>query len=655
MEIYNNTALVVSNQLKRTSSAQTKSLAKLSSGLRINQAADDASGLSISEKMKAQIRGLEQAQRNIQDGISLLQTADSGLSEIGDPSLIRLRELSVMAANDTLNSDDRLHIQEEIGQLLQSINDIANNTTFNNINLLNQVVKERSVEESIIKQGMAAKVTAPVWVSSGFKIFTGVNDTFEFRINGEDYEFQIASGTYSDIQFLNELNSKLESNDVPLTATFSPNTTKLVFTSPVGDYRIEDITSKSTEGYFIVLCVASRSPGIIAPGLPILNPGVTIDAGVNDTLTFNVDSNFYSITMSPGDYTVYGASQSHLNENSPLLEEINKRLIEVGAPVKAQLIYYANDDPPFNNGAGLLLTALENSDASSYLLDGDHTFGNFGGNAKSTLMEQVLDGWDISDSSAMNQGNVITMPAEVYGEADLSDGLVIETGKNDTLNFDINGVPKTIVLSNGSYNATELISEINNQFANNALELTAKLNILNKLVISQTNPFGGDRINNLSGNGLLELFFELNQGEAPIVQKATIPAQGTLSIQVGPNGEEGFLLNLADVRTTALGIDDINVTTRNSAESAITLIDHAIQKVNSERGKFGAYQNRLEYAHKNVNISSENMISSESRIRDADMAREIMNHSKHSILSQAAQAMLAQANQLPEGVLQLLR
>jgi flagellin len=111
------------------------SLEKLVTGKRINKAADDASGLAISQKMKAQIQGLTQAQRNIQDGISLIQTAESGLGKIVD-NLLRLRELAIKSSNDDLTSEDREAVQDEVNQILAGIDDIAVNTKFNTTNLL---------------------------------------------------------------------------------------------------------------------------------------------------------------------------------------------------------------------------------------------------------------------------------------------------------------------------------------------------------------------------------------------------------------------------------------------------------------------------------------------------------------------------------------
>ncbi len=141
--------------MQKNSKAITGSMQKLSSGQRINQAADDAAGLSISEKMRAQIRGLEQAEQNIQNGISLLQTAEGGLGEIVSPNLQRLRELAVQASNDTLTTEDKQTIQKEIEQIKQGINDIANDTEFNEIKPL---IPGRPEEMNGSSSGKKAKV-----------------------------------------------------------------------------------------------------------------------------------------------------------------------------------------------------------------------------------------------------------------------------------------------------------------------------------------------------------------------------------------------------------------------------------------------------------------------------------------------------------------
>ncbi|SIQ29992.1 flagellin N-terminal helical domain-containing protein [Halanaerobium kushneri] len=136
MRINTNVAALNSyNQLKNTQNNLSKSLSRLSSGKRINGAADDAAGLAISEKMKSQTRGLAQAQRNAQDGISMIQTAEGALKE-SHSILQRMRELAVQSANDTNTDADRFEIQKEVNQLTEELTRIGNNTEFNTQNLL---------------------------------------------------------------------------------------------------------------------------------------------------------------------------------------------------------------------------------------------------------------------------------------------------------------------------------------------------------------------------------------------------------------------------------------------------------------------------------------------------------------------------------------
>lgn len=132
-------------------------------------------------------------------------------------------------------------------------------------------------------------------------------------------------------------------------------------------------------------------------------------------------------------------------------------------------------------------------------------------------------------------------------------------------------------------------------------------------------------------------------------------ADGSQTFQIGANQGQTLNLDIKDMRADALGVRNLQVGTQSQAATATSVIDEAIATVSKERSKLGATQNRLEHTINNLNTSSENLTAAESRIRDVDMAKEMMNQTKNSILSQAAQAMLAQANQQPQGVLQLLR
>jgi len=137
--------------------------------------------------------------------------------------------------------------------------------------------------------------------------------------------------------------------------------------------------------------------------------------------------------------------------------------------------------------------------------------------------------------------------------------------------------------------------------------------------------------------------------------KITVNHNGTLNLQIGANANQEMNIGIRDMRAAALGVNGLKVTDQASAKTAITTIDHAIRTVSGERSKLGAYQNRLEHTINNLGTSAENLTAAESRIRDVDMAKEMMEFTKNNILVQAAQAMLAQANMTPQGVLQLLR
>ncbi|WP_204519253.1 flagellin [Brevibacillus fulvus] len=163
-----------------------------------------------------------------------------------------------------------------------------------------------------------------------------------------------------------------------------------------------------------------------------------------------------------------------------------------------------------------------------------------------------------------------------------------------------------------------------------------------------------DQITNFDRIGFVDIGD--SPGDSLVFQfTETVIPKPSLTLQIGANASQTLPIELIDTTAISLGIKDISVDTRNNAKSSISKIDIAIQTISSGRSKFGAYQNRLEHAMNNVGNYTENLIASESRIRDADMAKEMMELTKQNILVQASQAMLAQANQISNGVLELLK
>ncbi len=164
----------------------------------------------------------------------------------------------------------------------------------------------------------------------------------------------------------------------------------------------------------------------------------------------------------------------------------------------------------------------------------------------------------------------------------------------------------------------------------------------------------GNTITIQSGNQK-GLQLQVNSGFAGGVADVAVTSNGGLNMQIGSNEGQTMYISIGDMRAAALGVNNLDLTSASSASTAITTVDNAIQSVSSQRAKLGAYQNRLEHTINNLGTTSENLTAAESRIRDVDMAKEMSEFTKNNILSQAAQAMLAQANQQPQGVLQLLR
>jgi flagellin len=149
--------------------------------------------------------------------------------------------------------------------------------------------------------------------------------------------------------------------------------------------------------------------------------------------------------------------------------------------------------------------------------------------------------------------------------------------------------------------------------------------------------------------------FTLTGGAANEVSTFIHISDNTTVFHIGANQKQDIGVGIGDMSTRALGVNNILVTSNEQANIAIGKLDIAINRVSSERAKLGALQNRLEHTINNLSVTSENLSASESRIRDVDMAKEMMNFTKFNILQQAATAMLAQANQMPQTVLQLLR
>jgi len=231
---HNIAALNTHRQLGANNTQASKNLEKLSSGLKINRAGDDAAGLAISEKMRGQIRGLDMASKNAQDGISMIQTSEGALNETHS-ILQRMRELAVQAGNDTNADSDRTEIQKELNQLTSEINRISNTTEFNTKKLLNGGVEEISVKTNTLGRAAEAAVVGTASETTfDFSDLGTLSDGDTVSIGGKNYTFDTAGGGVTNFKDADEL-ATLISADAGYNATNAAGTITLTQKTPAFD------------------------------------------------------------------------------------------------------------------------------------------------------------------------------------------------------------------------------------------------------------------------------------------------------------------------------------------------------------------------------------------------------------------------------------
>jgi len=661
-----------------------KSMEKLSSGLRINRAGDDAAGLAISEKMRAQIRGLDQASKNSQDGISMIQTAEGALSET-QSILQRMRELATQSANSTNVSVDREEIQKEMNQLSSEVNRIGNTTEFNTQKVLNGGSVNKTIDINTVTAGAAkgevsgrtetlksTSAEAAVFKTGDLTKLTS-GETASFSFNGTTININtVASGT---------------------TTTYS-NVTKnsIDITLEEGSAQVADlITALGKMAAFSGSPLDSSHFTIAASGATSITfTGVKTDGATNNAqlISFKDGSGNDQLT------NIANASQlSHAG------------VTEVRGQVSFSI------DKPFNSGdtiqfGGVTFTGKTATAAGLAAGEFDISSANPEEQAKSlaNAMIQKNDAgiaqrYDISVS-----GNKITFTekaTKAAGSANIDFGTITTTATQGKYNINIDS--SNMAVAGGKYS----IDDVNIRVTTDTTD--AGLQDGTAMLVGKDNYEQGENlVNAIKLNSTLSAKYDVAVGsptnKITLTQKSgyesrtgTTASTNTQStdgfvakLQIGANTNQSFEINVSDMRSEALkvtgtvadgtvvakngataaytkvsnvtnGTDSNNVeyaldvSTHEKATAAISVINDAIESVSAQRSQLGAYQNRLEHTIANLGTSSENLTSAESRIRDVDMAKEMMTFSKNNILSQAAQAMLAQANQQPQGVLQLLR
>ncbi|MBU3197488.1 flagellin protein [Clostridium algidicarnis] len=559
-----------------------KSMEKLSSGLRINRAGDDAAGLAISEKMRGQIRGLDQAAANSQDGISMIQTAEGALAETHS-ILQRMRELAVQSGNDTNVAVDRNEIQKEMNQLSSEINRIGNTTEFNTQKVLAGDGKVNLAETGKTTNAnlTGGKVTTTEATQTVTLTAPATNgQTAEFTLNGEKITLTFATnpGTAADEKTLDGKATNVTGNS----ATIYLNST--VATSGT------DADSVTTAAK----AIADALKEVIAK---------------NDSLkgNFTASSNTGAIKVEATATGLAKGADGNIAVSTGTITGADSGVASVGVTTATKATIA--DVVDFT---GATTPALAQNFAGKGFTVGDKQIEFY--NADKGAYTGTAIGVNISG---------------VTNAADMIKAVVEQAG------------PKVndVVFSTGTAGKLSVTAAVGG-VAGNSIRVTD----------------GGVQKNfeatlQVGANQGQQFKIDVNDMRAAAIN-VTATAGGTDAATGAKYTASNSVTNGTDSTTREAALD---VSTANNSTNAVKTLNNAIEKVSSERSKLGAFQNRLEHTIANLGTSSENLTSAESRIRDVDMAKEMSTFSKNNILSQAAQAMLAQANQQPQQVLQLLR
>ena len=518
--VINTNVLSLNSQrnLNKSQNDLGKSLQRLSSGLRINSAKDDAAGLAIASRMTSQIKGLNQAARNANDGISLAQTAEGALSQTGD-LLQRMRELAVQSSNASNSASDRASLQSEVNQLKQEINRVAGTTEFNGLKLLDGS-----------------------FTSQTFQVGANANQTINVSIAGSS-------------------------------------------TTDLQDNRVDGINTTATSGTTSVQAAATSGTVGTTNGIAAQTITISGSFGKVDDLSITANSSAFDVAAA-----------------------ITAREAETG--VTADAVNEINLDAGGSAGSGTVTFDIFTGDGSAT----DTT--------KATITAEI-------DSA----GDMSALAAEINKKSGTT-GITAEVTTDGTLKL-TEASGKDIAIDN---------------FTN------SDGNDLDVAAYREDNADGDDVI--ITGTSITLDGDDASANSTRTTGRIDLHSSGTYTVESTIDAGAGSVFNNVAatdvVGSDAEKLNTVDISSAQGSQSAITIIDSALAQVNSFRADLGAIQNRFEATVTSLQTTSENLSAARSRIQDTDFAAETANLTRAQILQQAGTAMLAQANQVPQGVLSLL-
>ncbi|SFQ20275.1 flagellin C-terminal helical region [Lachnospiraceae bacterium XBB1006] len=638
---YNLSAANANKSLGLSHAKKSKIAEKLASGYKINRAADDAAGLKISEKMRSQIRGLTQASNNIDTAINYVQVADGALSEVTE-ILQRIRELSVQASNDaTLCVEDKQAIQDEISELTVEMERIFTDTEFNHKRIWQQPIHRDPPTQIGVEKQYAVTMNVPYSLPNtinnvnreSFPI-DGMSYLLEADMKGITVKWTGLDGeSYSSKQVPFEeipnhsfdLHDYMDYSTYP-NSKFKPDGIHMNISYTTNDYATPEEIVDGLNGVRIGYNYSSSEnlTPYNAAGNPFNPSGVSYHVNINYKAEIAWDRD-----MEKADTHFMQGSVSNLHvpttDNDCWSvtftmqdDEGNQKEITCTHPT---LSFSSNDGPstPQTKGLWWFCSTPPKYDRYGNLIWSRY-IGSYSDGTLGSFKRALSDSSDhgILTTSATKTGSIgmtFTLPDNIGSIV-----LTTSVHANDTEADVVKRISaiKGLDVYNSSYSNTD------------TGELFSK------------SQFGNSR--NHSGYNLIDV---------PVYSK-DINEYIALNIQSGANPYERIELRYKPLSNSILGVEHLMVDTYDHAQETLTACDRALTIVLGERSNFGAYQNRFEHAKSVNNISTENTQSAESILRDTDMAKEMMAFAKESILENAGVSLLAQANQQPQRILELL-
>lgn len=646
-------SLVSQNALIRNNKALASAMEQLSTGQRINSAKDDAAGLAVTNRMSAQIRGLDQAVRNANDGISLIQTVEGALNEVTN-MLQRMRELSIQSSNDTYTVEDRGFLDLEFQQLKEEINRVAKNTQWNGMDILNK---------SPNAGNGAGKFEFQVGANADQLISIQLND---FRTEAAVHSqpgtpittFSTGTANSSNITAAKAATALIPAVP-PVAAQPQESVLTLSGAYAANDTIKLDMVFGATTKSITYTVQASDIGANPADTLSKIRSSIVSQAGIDTTLGVTLTTGATAGTIK----FTGPVGESFIPQVTSTIAAGGKATLQTevaGTPttrentsVQLSGDYKAGDVIILNNGTNELKYTVTSADAGTanlgllasniaaaatgYL---DNTTVDVTGTTLKFTATSFGAGTLSLTSSVQNASNKFTTTPAVVGSAGTPqvpaspavaqvDQLTINGrfDSGDQVKVTIDGRAFEYTVSGADASSANPSEAIAKGLALSLLEASPKPSV----VAVRTGS---------------SITFTGNANGTPFTASTSITRAGVTITPPPVIGKPAGSLNM---------IEETSILTRNDANTAIQSVDDAMAVINLSRADMGAVMNRLSYAADNLTNIAQNTTESRSRILDADFARASSELARTQIISQAATSVLAQANTSQQSVLKLLQ